>query len=116
MIAHTGDGAQLINLWEHKNKVIIVDAAHGGGEPGTIYRLDMSKNEIAQELTGYSSHSFGVADAIALGREIRRLPKQLIVFAVEGIKFDHGTSLSPEVAKTVTILIEQIFAACKMFS
>lgn len=112
LIQHTGDGIHLINLWETNNKVIIVDAAQGGKRPGAVHRISISETEFPQQLAGYSSHSFGVAEAIALARVIKRLPQQLIVFAVEGTTFDYGASLSPRVEKAVDTLVEQIYKEC----
>jgi hydrogenase maturation protease len=116
---HTGDGTDLINLWENEPSVIIVDAAHSGGQPGTVYRFDVSSKikptqAFAQRLQSHSSHLFGVAEAIALACAINRLPQHLIVFAVEGAAFDYGAALSFEVTKAVDSLVKQILAECEI--
>lgn len=127
VIEHLGDGTHLMDLWENENKVVVVDAAHGGGQPGTLYRFDLSETGLTKapgvgnklptlgmltQKLGHSSHLFGVAEAIALAYVINRLPRQLIVFAVEGSSFDYGISLSAKVAKTVENLVKQILMEC----
>ena len=44
-----------------------------------------------------STHGFGVADAVELARALRQLPERLIVYAVEGCRFEPGAPQSPEV-------------------
>lgn len=114
VIAHTGDGTYLMDLWEKQNNVIIVDAAHGRGQPGTVYRFHVSETDFLHAFVGSSSHSFGVVEAIELARAINRLPEQLVIFAIEGATFDYGASLSAEVTDTIDNVVKQILAECSI--
>jgi hydrogenase maturation protease len=114
-IQHIGECTHLMDLWEHKDKTILIDAAHQGGQPGTVYRFNVTETwtELYQSLPKHSSHSFGVAEAIALARAINRLPQQLVVFAMEVAVFDYGASLSIEVTRAIDSLVKQVFRECK---
>ena len=51
-----------------------------------------------------STHAVGIGEAIALARTLDRLPARLIVYAVEGRRFDAGLGLSDEVRSVVAEL------------
>jgi len=55
-----------------------------------------------------SSHAFGLAEAIALGRELQTLPKTVVIYAIEGACFDIGAPMTPEVASAVNEVAERI--------
>ena len=35
----SGDGTELLELWKHQEKVIIVDAVCSGAAPGTVHQI-----------------------------------------------------------------------------
>ena len=75
----------------------MVDAVSSGAEPGTIHRLDALTERLPAELSRGSTHAFGLAEAVELARALERLPGRLLVFGIEGKRFDAGAGLSPEV-------------------
>jgi hydrogenase maturation protease len=56
-----------------------------------------------------SSHAFNVAEAIELARVLNRLPPRLVVYGVEGRRFDVGAGMSPEVARATDEVVERLF-------
>jgi hydrogenase maturation protease len=48
-----------------------------------------------------STHAFGLHEAIELARALHRLPRRVIVFAVEGRHFEAGATPSGEVEAAV---------------
>jgi len=97
----TGDGAELLEAWSGAQAVVLVDAVQSGAPPGTIHRLDARAEKLPAWFSHCSTHAFGVAEAIELGRTIGELPAQLVVYGIEGLDFSAGTELSPEVAEAV---------------
>ena len=77
--------------------MILVDAVHSGGEPGTIYRIDAQAEEIPRSFFHYSTHAFSVAEAIEMARALGQLPRRLIIYGIEGKNFASGIGLSPEI-------------------
>ncbi|NDJ86376.1 MAG: hydrogenase maturation protease [Chloroflexi bacterium] len=106
----SGEGAALLQAWSGWDNVIIVDAISSGNAPGTIFRLDAHQQTIPTDFFVYSSHAFSVAEAIEMGRVLGQLPTRLIVYGVEGARFDHGTGVSSVVEAAIPELIARIEA------
>jgi hydrogenase maturation protease len=97
----SGEGASLIETWGSASHVVIVDAVSSGSAPGTIHRLDALRQSIPADFFHYSSHSFGVAEAIEVARALNALPGRLEILGIEGGEFTSGLGLSPEVERAV---------------
>jgi len=108
VIEESGDGATLMESWENANTVILVDAVYSGGNFGTIYRFDAHKQAIPSRFFHYSTHAFGVAEAIELARALKQLPQNLIVYGIEGKCFKAGVGLSWEVEKAVEEVMKRV--------
>ncbi|MDH6574672.1 hydrogenase maturation protease [Kitasatospora sp. MAP5-34] len=104
-----GDPARLIGLWEAADLAIVVDAAHAHpGHPGRVHRLELDGERLTQTGGATSSHGLGLGDAVELARELNRLPRRLVVYAVEGANGGLGMGLSATVAAVVEPLTERI--------
>lgn len=103
-----GDILGLIADWASYDALICVDAAAPMGAPGRIHRLDVTKDALPPGPSAASSHAFGLAEAIALARQLDVLPRSAIVYAVEGTCFDAGGVMTPQVAAAVQTAAEQI--------
>ncbi len=110
VIEMSGEGGALMERWKNAEAVIIIDAVHSGASPGGIHRLDPIRDKVPRELFSYSTHAFGVAEAVELSRELGQLPPYMIIFGIEGAKFDHGFVLSPEVQNTIPLVMDKILA------
>ena len=105
-----GDLLALLELWGGARGVVVVDATRGAGVPGRIVRLaplETKTGDLAMP-TFVSSHALDLASVLDLGRALGRIPRELVVFGVEGKQFDSGEPLSAEVAAAVPHVIEQI--------
>jgi hydrogenase maturation protease len=105
-----GDGTELLSTWQRSQVVVVVDAAHScqvaadipsedAPSPaesypasGAIHRIEAHREPVPQFLATCSSHSFGLQQAIELGRILGQLPPRLIVLAIEGEEFAPGSS------------------------
>jgi hydrogenase maturation protease len=108
VIEETGEGAALVEAWRDARAVILVDAAQSGAPPGTLHRLDLHSQEFPREFSRYSTHAFGVAQAVELARALHCLPGCLIFHGVEGKIFASGEGLSPEVQRALPPALDQI--------
>jgi hydrogenase maturation protease len=80
----------------------VVDAVVSGGPPGTIYRFNAHGAGVPVELSrSPSSHGWGVAEALALGKVFQELPPWLIIYGIEGKNFGPGQEVSQEVAAAI---------------
>jgi hydrogenase maturation protease len=55
-----------------------------------------------------STHSISVNEVIELARVLKRLPRGLIVYGIEGKSFSAGIDLTPEVRQGANKIIERI--------
>jgi hydrogenase maturation protease len=97
VLEREGEPASLIDAWDGAESVWLADAISSGAAAGTLHRLDASRDKLPAELFRTSTHHLGLAEAVELARALGRLPRQLVVFGVEGAKFDVGDELTPEV-------------------
>ncbi len=108
IVEMSGEGAALIEAWKNAKRVILIDAVQSGAPPGTVYRFEAHQQPIPTEFFRYSTHSFGVVEAIELARTLGQLPQELIVYGIEGENFEAGVGLSPEVERAVHKVLQQI--------
>lgn len=97
-----GEPIGLLDAWEGRAAVVLVDAMRSGAAPGTVRRFDAGCEPLPHGLRGSSStHALGLAQAIELARELGRLPARVLVHAVEGRDFAAGPGCSEEVRAAV---------------
>ena len=67
------------------HKVILVDAVSTNQQPGILVRLgiDDIKAEANNKSSQVSTHGIGLADTLALGRSLQRLPRQMLLLGLE---------------------------------
>lgn len=95
-----GEPTHLIDLWAEAEVAVLVDAVRNDpANPGRIHELMVDVPASANGAA--SSHGMGLGDAIELAMVLGRMPRRLVVFAVEGADFSAGVGLSPDVAAAV---------------
>jgi hydrogenase maturation protease len=108
VLAREAVPVDLFEAWDGSTRVVLVDAARGGGAPGTVRRLDAATAPLPASLLRISSHTGGVAEAVELARALGRLPAALAVYAIEGATFEPGAPLDPAVARAVEAVARAI--------
>jgi len=104
-----GTTGEVQDAWKDAAGVIVVDAVAASGPPGAIYRFDAHGAGMPVKLSrSPSSHGWGVAEALALGRLFQELPPWLIIYGIEGENFDPGREVSPAVAAAIPELVRRI--------
>ena len=96
VLEETGEGVALLEAWRGADFVILIDAVHSGGEPGTIYRIDGHAEQIPRSFFHYSTHAFSLPEAVEMARALGQLPRRLVVYGIEGKNFASGMGLSRE--------------------
>jgi hydrogenase maturation protease len=97
VLEESGEGAALLEAWKGATAVILVDAVQSGAPPGIIHRIDTRRQQIPSRFFHYSSHAFGVGEAIEMARVLHLLPPSLLLYGIEGRNFSEGIGLSEEV-------------------
>ena len=104
----SGEGTSLMDSWQEHDRVCVVDAVSSGAPPGSIHRMDASKEPIPSKFFSCSTHDFGVAEAIEMARALDQLPRQLQLFGIEGENFQPGEMLSAEVERAMELVVDEI--------
>jgi len=110
VISHGGEGASLMSLWEGVDLVVVVDAMMSHRKHGFVQRFDVVKDKLGGGVFRYSSHLFGLAEAVEMARQLHKLPKAMIVYGVEGLAFEFGAPLSKPVAAAAKKVERQVLA------
>jgi len=106
-----GDVLALIDRWGTADTVVLIDAATTSTpEPGRIHRIDASAGVLPYEVSLSSTHVVGIAETIALAAALDRLPRRVIVYAVEAACFEPGAPMTEEVTAAAGKLPELILA------
>jgi hydrogenase maturation protease len=106
----SGEGAALMDAWSREDHVILVDAVSSGAAPGTLFEIDVHAQAIPADLFAFSTHAFGVAEAVEMARVLGELPDKLLIYGIEGACFDNGVGLTPAVEATAHQIVRLIDA------
>jgi len=110
VVEHSGEAGALLGLIEGATEAYLVDACASGAPAGTVQRFDAQSAALPQGMFGLSTHAFGLAEAIELGRALGQLPPRCVIYAIEAGSFEAGASLSPPVAAAVAEVAVQLRA------
>lgn len=110
VLAAPADGLALLDFWRGVDAAIIVDAVSSGAVPGTIQCLDGIDDARLISSVRWSSHSFGIPEAIGLARALGSLPKVLTIYGIEGSTFEAGAELSQPVRDAAQKLSDLILS------
>lgn len=93
-------------------RVVLVDAASTGAEPGTVYRVPGPAVEDLPPLTGLHTHSFRWDHALAFARWLlgEDYPSDVTVYLIEIAQLDAGADLSEPVRVAMDRVLELVRA------
>lgn len=103
-----GDGAAIMELWQRREFVFVVDAMFTGASPGAIHRFDASHTAIPIDTFPCSTHLFSLAEAVEMSRALGTLPPRLIIVGLEAKSFDTGGGITPTLQAAARDCIRQI--------
>jgi hydrogenase maturation protease len=103
-----GEPARLIDAWQGAGLAVVVDAVRSEATAGKVMRIDATAEPLPPSLSASSTHALGLGDAIEIARALNRLPPRLIVYAIEGTRFEAGSEVSPAVAAAVPAVAEAV--------
>ena len=93
---------------EDSDKLIVVDAAKGGGMPGEVYRFNLDDMALEQK-SFLSLHDIGLVNNLLLMRLLHNIGETIII-GVEPKEIEWGLELSPELQEKVPQIVEMILA------
>ncbi|MFJ3714780.1 hydrogenase maturation protease [Streptomyces sp. NPDC090057] len=108
-----GEPARLLDLWDGADAVVVVEALRGApARPGTLHTFTAA--EAAGRTAGTAStHALGLGDCLALAEALGRLPRRLVVHAVEVADVALGEGLSDAVRSALPELVDRVAASVR---
>ena len=105
-------GVDVVLAMRGEDRVVLVDACQGAGEPGTVCELRGEALQ-RQEPGPLSTHGIRWDQAVALGRAMLgdSFPRDLVVYVVEAASFEPGDALTPAVERAADRLADMLVQA-----
>jgi hydrogenase maturation protease len=101
------DGFGLVNVITEADRMILIDAVKGGGQPGSIYRFEIEDCPPYPDIFKTSVHQISILEVINLSSLIGTTPRTTII-GIEPACMEMGMELSPAVAAKVPRVIQMI--------
>jgi hydrogenase maturation protease len=110
-IVDGGTSPDVLLSLEKIDKLIIVDAARGSCEPGTVYRLrpeDLPQEDIRVN----SLHQVSLFKSLRILDHLGLKPKEVVIFGVEPKEIDWGlepsVELTQKIPEVVKLVLEEV--------
>lgn len=100
-------GLELLPYFENRSHIFIIDAVKTGNKPGTIVRIDDPPAFLQRKI---SPHQIGLADVMGIAAITDDLPPNNTLFGIEPKRLSTGLSLSTEVARNLSCLVDTVVA------
>lgn len=96
----------VLECMDRCDKAVIIDAYKNNGNPGSIYRL--SFEPCMYESINLSMHDINFVDALKVGKEIYKLPDEIVIIGVEPEKLECSLGLSHKLSDALPEVIEAV--------
>ena len=103
-----GEGTELMEAWRGRDRVRVFDAVRAGTDAGRLVSLDAANSTIPSDFFRYSTHAFGLAEAVEMSRVLGEMPTDLVIHGIVGADFGGGEGLSPAVQASADALVTQL--------
>jgi hydrogenase maturation protease len=110
LVREPRDAMGMVAAWQGMTMAVVVDAAQSGSAPGTVHRVEHADGIVPKDAGRTSSHGLGLAEALALGAALDRLPDRMVVYGIEAASFDPEAALTPDVAASVPVVAARVVA------
>jgi hydrogenase maturation protease len=102
-----GTSPDLIAYTRVGDKLIIIDAAKAGGEPGVIYRFK-PEDILAEKGTLSSAHELGVIESLNMVTFTGNKPSDVVIIGMEPAEIDWGMELSPLMQQKLPAIVQVV--------
>jgi hydrogenase maturation protease len=102
-----GTSPDAFDAAEGADKLIIVDAVQGGGEPGTVYRFRPDDVSAEPKLLT-SLHDLGLLDSLRMMEILGSQPRETVIIGVEPAEVDWGLELTPALRQKLPEIVRRV--------
>ncbi|MFB7596167.1 hydrogenase maturation protease [Streptomyces sp. NPDC056160] len=108
-----GEVGRMLDLWCGADTVVVVESVRGRpARPGRLHTLSVTEAATGASAST-STHALGLGECFALAHALDRLPRELVVHAVEVADVELGTGLSEAVRSALPALIDRVLASVR---
>ncbi|GGY88943.1 hydrogenase 3 maturation endopeptidase HyCI [Streptomyces olivaceoviridis] len=108
-----GEPARMLDLWRGADTVVVVEALRTRpARPGELHTLTPADAANRTAATA-STHALGLGECLALAEALGRLPKGLVVHAMEVADVELGAPLSEAARSALPDLVDQVAASVR---
>lgn len=100
------DALGLLEYFEGRDQVLIVDACRMGHKPGTLLEFEPSQIDMVIVDDPLSLHGLGLAETIKMAESLQILPDDLKIIGIEPDSIQFNGSLSTPVQRALESAIE----------
>ncbi len=101
-------GSRLLMLLRDADVAVVIDAMRSGAAAGSVARF--AEGELTPDAGLFSTHGFGVAEALALGRQLGMLSAKVIVYGIEADAALLDDTLSVQGSAALLAMLQQDLA------
>jgi len=103
-------GLELLLLWQGYQRVLIVDAAEMGMQPGLWRRFLLEEADLPFDDVSLQGtlHGVGLAESLALAKALEILPPVMVIYGVQPASIGWSATLSKPVLAAVPALCDAI--------
>ena len=102
-----GTSPAALDVAEGVDKLIVVDAVRGGGEPGAIYRF--APDDVSAEPKLLTSlHDLGLLENLRIMEMVGTPPRETVIIGVEPAEVDWGLELTPTLQEKLPELVRRV--------
>ena len=101
-------GLDLLQVLEGWERVVVVDAADVGREPGQFVRFTPDQARLAEAADRFSLHHAGLSEVLALANALGRTLPEMVVFGVQPAEVDWREGLSLAVENALPALVDAV--------
>lgn len=98
----------VIHAIADRRKVIFVDCARMGSEPGTMRRFGFDEVVTKKVQSNWSAHDGDLLNLLEISRTIGELPDDVVLFGIEPERIEYGERLTPRLQAGLEQYIAEI--------
>ena len=100
------DALGILEYFQGREHVIVVDACHMGREAGCIVEFDPTQIDFILKENPISLHGLGLAESIKMAQCLHMLPQDLKIIGIEPESIQFNGSLSVPVHRALRMAVE----------
>lgn len=101
-------GFSLLYHLEGMDRVVFVDCAKMGEEPGTLRRFTCDEVQTVKRLAHFSLHEGDLLTLIEKAKQLGQCPEEIVIFGIEPVLIDFGLGLTDTLSGRIDDYVARI--------